>query len=140
MANKGCSYKGTEPSPKGFGECAHLTPVGTRAEGTDGNIWVVKQDRLGRHVWKHDTIKATPKVKSPRVKSPKAKSPKAKSPKVKSPKAKSPKAKSPRRKNRKNSPQRSATLYSEGAVRLGLDRRTWKVTRDSRGAKRWMKV
>jgi hypothetical protein len=33
------SYKGTEPSPKGLGYCAHSEKEGTIMKGTDGNNW-----------------------------------------------------------------------------------------------------
>ena len=46
-----CRYKGTEPSPKGKGQCAHLTPVGTAMVGRDGHLWSVTQDKNGRHKW-----------------------------------------------------------------------------------------
>ena len=34
-----CSYKGTEPSPKAFGKCAHNTSVGSTMRGGDGLMW-----------------------------------------------------------------------------------------------------
>lgn len=37
------TYKGTEPSPKGRGYCAHMEPVGKVRKGLDGNKWIVKQ-------------------------------------------------------------------------------------------------
>jgi len=36
------TYKGTEPSPKGFGYCAHNEKFGSERNGRDGNQWVVK--------------------------------------------------------------------------------------------------
>lgn len=36
-------YKGTEPSPKGMGWCAHAEKVNSRKRGRDGNIWQVKK-------------------------------------------------------------------------------------------------
>ena len=45
---KKCPYKGNEPSPKGFGNCARNTPLGTKMEGKDGNIWTVKKFSKGK--------------------------------------------------------------------------------------------
>lgn len=36
------TYKGSEPSPKGLGYCAHAEKVGTKMKGKDGNIWIIK--------------------------------------------------------------------------------------------------
>lgn len=36
-------YKGTEPSPKGMGWCAHAEKINTRKRGRDGNMWQVKK-------------------------------------------------------------------------------------------------
>lgn len=44
--------KSTAPSPVGKGMHARDTPVGKRSKGTDGNMWVVSQDKNGRHFWK----------------------------------------------------------------------------------------
>jgi hypothetical protein len=45
------SYKGDEPSPKGFGWCAHGEVLGKRRKGTDGNMWQVGEDKNGRLRW-----------------------------------------------------------------------------------------
>ena len=45
------TYKGTEPSPKGRGYCAHAEEVGTVKKGTDGNKWVVKTTKKGVKRW-----------------------------------------------------------------------------------------
>jgi len=37
------SYKGTEPSPKGLGYCAHSEKIGTIKEGLDGNKWIISK-------------------------------------------------------------------------------------------------
>jgi hypothetical protein len=37
------TYKGTEPSPKGLGYCAHSEKVGQKRKGKDGYQWIVKQ-------------------------------------------------------------------------------------------------
>jgi hypothetical protein len=55
----GCRYRGTEFSPKGIGLCAHLQPVGTRKEGRDGNIWIVKSDKNGTKRWFRETAAAS---------------------------------------------------------------------------------
>lgn len=46
------SYKGDEPSPKGFGYCAHAEPQGSRRKGRDGAQWSVATDANGRRFWK----------------------------------------------------------------------------------------
>lgn len=48
----GCTYKGTEPSPKGLGMCAHLLSPNTAMKGRDGNLWAVAVDRMGRKSWR----------------------------------------------------------------------------------------
>ena len=35
------NYKGNEPSPKGFGYCAHSEKIGVMKRGKDGKIWIV---------------------------------------------------------------------------------------------------
>jgi hypothetical protein len=37
------SYKGTEPSPKGLGYCAHVEKVGITKKGKDKNQWLIKK-------------------------------------------------------------------------------------------------
>ncbi len=37
------SFKGTEPSPKGYGFCASSAKVGQRKKGKDGSMWQVKK-------------------------------------------------------------------------------------------------
>ena len=37
------TYKGTEPSPKGLGYCAHSEKVGEIKKGRDNNLWIVKE-------------------------------------------------------------------------------------------------
>ena len=32
-------FKGTEPSPKGLGYCAHCTPLNVIMKGKDGKLW-----------------------------------------------------------------------------------------------------
>jgi hypothetical protein len=41
IKDKTRSYKGKEPSPKGFGFCAHSESIGTIKNGLDGNLWIV---------------------------------------------------------------------------------------------------
>lgn len=50
-----CDYKGTEPSPKGLGFCAHNMTEGYGMKGRDGRIWIVKSDRNGTQSWKRYT-------------------------------------------------------------------------------------
>jgi hypothetical protein len=45
------SYKGTEPSPKGLGYCAHGMNVGEKKKGKDGNIWIIKKVKNGSKRW-----------------------------------------------------------------------------------------
>jgi len=41
------TYKGNEPSPKGFGYCAHSQEIGIEKKGTDGNNWIIKEYKSG---------------------------------------------------------------------------------------------
>ena len=43
-----CSYKGTEPSPKGLGRCARNEKSGTIAYGRDGRRWIVSPPTYNR--------------------------------------------------------------------------------------------
>ena len=45
------TYKGSEPSPKGRGYCAHAEQVGTQMKGRDGRTWIVKQYAKGLKRW-----------------------------------------------------------------------------------------
>ena len=45
-------YRGDEPSPKGLGYCARSEGVGKKRKGNDGEVWVVRQDSMGRLAWK----------------------------------------------------------------------------------------
>ena len=45
------SYKGTEPSPKGLGYCAHSMKVGAVKKGKDGEKWKVKEIKNGSKRW-----------------------------------------------------------------------------------------
>jgi hypothetical protein len=45
------SYKGDEPSPKGFGYCAHAENIGVIKNGKDGNKWIVKKIKNGSKRW-----------------------------------------------------------------------------------------
>ena len=41
---KPCYYTGKEPSPKGYGRCAHNEPfAGIVAKGTDGHTWITEE-------------------------------------------------------------------------------------------------
>ena len=44
-------YKGTEPSPKGLGWCAHGEKEGKVRKGKDGNQWIVKKVKNGSKRW-----------------------------------------------------------------------------------------
>ena len=65
------SYKGTEPSPKGLGYCAHTHSVGTTKTGNDGNTWTVETTYRGTKRWvkksgsgKRRSAKRVPKKKT----------------------------------------------------------------------------
>lgn len=44
-------YKGNEPSPKGFGWCAHAESISKKRKGKDGNMWIIKQIKNGSKRW-----------------------------------------------------------------------------------------
>ena len=55
-------YKGTEPSPKGMGWCAHGEKEGKVRKGKDGNQWIVKKVKNGSKRWiKNKVIKKVTK-------------------------------------------------------------------------------
>ena len=60
------SYKGNEPSPKGYGYCAHAEPLGETRTGQDGNIWVVESTRTGVKRWVKKTSSSTSRRSSKR--------------------------------------------------------------------------
>ena len=43
-----CSFKGSEPSPKGLGRCARNEKSGTIAYGRDGRRWIVSPPTYNR--------------------------------------------------------------------------------------------
>ena len=45
------TYKGTEPSPKGLGWCAHGEKEGKVRKGKDGKEWIVKKVKNGSKRW-----------------------------------------------------------------------------------------
>jgi len=50
-------YKGTEPSPKGLGYCAHSMKIGEVKKGKDGNKWKVRKIKNGSKRWMKVNIK-----------------------------------------------------------------------------------
>ena len=54
------SYKGTEPSPKGLGFCAHAMKEGATKKGKDGNKWIVKEVKNGSKRWMKVSGKGKP--------------------------------------------------------------------------------
>ena len=62
---KKCTFKGTEPSPKGKGYCARNLKVGKRMKGKDGNMWVVKKTKRGQRWFKIKNKKKLTKSVSP---------------------------------------------------------------------------
>ena len=61
---KKCTFKGTEPSPKGKGYCARNQKVGKRMKGKDGNMWVVKKTKRGQRWFKIKNKKKLTKNKN----------------------------------------------------------------------------
>jgi hypothetical protein len=49
--DKNKKIKGTEPSPKGLGHCAHCTPLNVIIKGKDGKLWENKKYSKGKR-WK----------------------------------------------------------------------------------------
>ena len=47
-----CYYKGSEPSPKGLGYCAHCGKEGMTKFGRDGLKWVITRRENGSMYWK----------------------------------------------------------------------------------------
>ena len=111
-----CNYKGTEPSPKGFGHCAHLTPIGTIMEGTDGNDWIVAYRKNGSHFW----LKTTSKFSFPTMnirKTEKSKPKKRSSSKKSSTKKKSAKKSSTKKSTKKTSKKKSTSKLETKTVK-----------------------
>jgi len=57
-------YKGTEPSPKGLGYCAHSMKIGEVKTGKDGNKWEVRKIKNGSKRWMKVNIKNEVKNKN----------------------------------------------------------------------------
>ena len=55
-------YKGTEPSPKGLGYCAHSMKVDAVKKGKDGNKWIVKEVKNGSKRWMKNNNKKITKI------------------------------------------------------------------------------
>jgi len=55
------SYKGTEPSPKGLGYCAHSEKLGITKKGLDGNIWKIESTAKGVKRWVKQISKSSSK-------------------------------------------------------------------------------
>jgi hypothetical protein len=45
------SYKGTEPSPKGLGYCAHVEEINTIKKDRNGNKWIINTTKNGVKRW-----------------------------------------------------------------------------------------
>lgn len=60
-------YKGTEPSPKGLGFCAHASKLHESRKGKDGKYYIVKQDKLGRKSWKIDNERNKKELGRPKI-------------------------------------------------------------------------
>lgn len=54
-------YSGKEPSPKGFGYCAHASKLGTRKRGKDGKMWHVKKAGKSKRWVRVSTTRPQPK-------------------------------------------------------------------------------
>ena len=111
------SYKGDEPSPKGFGYCAHSEEIGKVRKGKDGNMWEIKTTIKGIKKWvkKKLSVKITLKCKNDSTKSYKGDEP-------------SPKG-------------LGYCAHSEeiGKVRKGKDGNMWEIKTTIKGIKRWVK-
>jgi hypothetical protein len=53
------SYKGTEPSPKGLGYCAHAEKLATIKKGLDGNQWKIESTAQGVKRWVKQSLKSS---------------------------------------------------------------------------------
>ena len=53
------SYKGTEPSPKGLGYCAHVEKLGSTKKGLDGNNWKIESTAQGVKRWVKQSSKSS---------------------------------------------------------------------------------
>ena len=58
------TYKGSEPSPKGLGWCAHAETEGQVRRGLDQNEWVVRKTKNGTPRWVKKTKKLGKKYKT----------------------------------------------------------------------------
>lgn len=57
IKDKKSFYTGKEPSPKGFGYCAHCEKVGVKRIGKDGFSWIVTKTKKGAKRWVKEVIK-----------------------------------------------------------------------------------
>lgn len=58
-------HKGTEPSPKGLGLCAHAESVGATTKGRDGRSYEVRLDKNGVKAWKVASKESAARPKVP---------------------------------------------------------------------------
>ena len=58
------TYKGTEPSPKGLGHCAHSEKVGKKMKGKDGNQWIITETKKGVKRWSKIKVMKKKNIKS----------------------------------------------------------------------------
>lgn len=63
IGSKPGSYKGTEPSPKGYGYCARNCAELSTAKGKDGQVWIVWNNK-----WVHYSDSIKQKVKEDHLK------------------------------------------------------------------------
>jgi len=49
---KKCTFKGSEPSPKGKGYCAKYHKIGKKMKGKDGNMWIIRKTKRGKRWFK----------------------------------------------------------------------------------------
>lgn len=125
-----CRFTGNEPSPKGFGYCAHNQMIGTIRMGTDGQEWIVKSiPKAGTRRWVPllgQIKKRIAKSRSNRSRSKKSKSKRRVSRKSKSKKSKSKRRVSRKSKSRKSKskskPRRRRTTSKKGRKRKGKKR------------------
>ena len=56
------TYKGTEPSPKGLGYCAHAEKLNKKRKGKDGKNWIIAETKNGVKRWVKDKESSKEKI------------------------------------------------------------------------------
>ena len=113
-------FKGDEPSPKGYGFCAHAEPEDRVRIGTDGEYWVVQRDKNGRKAWRRLANSGSVKKAKKQTSAKKA---------VPGSRTKSPAG--------RGYPAKDEKI---GKRRKGVDGKFWKVAKTASGGKTWKSV